>query len=233
MGKKILIVDDEIEITGIIQDFLRNDGFETVLAHSGAEALSIYNKEEVHLAILDIMLPDFDGMELCRIIRAQSNIPIIMLSARASDIDKILSLGLGADDYMTKPFSVAELSARVKANLRRMHSLNLPSTSKSSEGIIFGELEIDEKGYSVLVEGKKIALTAKEFEILLLICKNPNTVFTKEQIYDRIWGVDEFGDMSTVTVHIRKIREKIEKDPSSPKWIKTIWGVGYSFDSNE
>lgn len=231
MGKKILLVDDEVEITGIIQDFLRNDGFETVIAASGEEALMLLEQEDIGLAVLDIMLPDFDGMELCRLIRNRSNIPIIMLSARASDIDKILSLGLGADDYMTKPFSVAELSARVKANIRRYSALN--NTTKKQEVYTFDELLVDEKAYSVLVASKKITMTAKEFEILLLLCKNTDTVFTKEQIYDRIWGKDEFGDISTVTVHIRKIREKIEADPSQPKWIKTVWGVGYSFDSNE
>jgi len=178
------------------------------------------------------MLPDYDGMELCRRFRNISDAPIIMLSAKNGEIDKIISLGLGADDYMTKPFSPTELVARVKAHLRRY--LIIKSTDSNKEQPTdFGGLRIDEKGFAVYLDGKKVNLVQKEFEILLLLARNKGQMFTREQIYDAVWGADEFGEISTVTVHIRRIRKKLEMDPSNPKYIKTIWGVGYIFDGEE
>lgn len=226
---RILVVDDEKEITDIVKTFLENDGFQVETSYTGQRALDILSESLIHLIILDINLPDIDGIELCRLIRSRTDAPIIMLSARSADIDKILTLGLGADDYMTKPFSLVELSARVKANVRRY--LSTPSVQRTSKIYKFDELIIDEDAHTVQSYGMNIPLTSKEFDILMYLCKNPNKVVTKEQIYDHIWGQDEFGEISTVTVHIRKIREKLEKDPSQPKWIKTMWGVGYYFDA--
>jgi DNA-binding response OmpR family regulator len=177
------------------------------------------------------MLPKVDGMEVCRALRSKSEIPVIMLSARSGDIDKILALGLGADDYMTKPFSPGELVARVKAQLRRYTRMSAPHDESSS--LQFGGLFIDEKSYTAEVDGKDANLAAREFELLIFMAKHPGQVFTREQLFNQIWGFDEYGDINTVTVHIRKIREKLEKDPANPVYIKTVWGVGYKFDGDK
>lgn len=232
LKKKILVVDDEKEICELIRDYLIKEGFEVIIAYDGEQGLEYYRQYEPELIILDVMLPMLDGMEICRIVRSESTVPIIMLSAKKSDIDKILGLGLGADDYISKPFSPRELVARVKAHLRRYKIIK--SKNNSNDHMLeYNNLEIDKKGYNVYVGGKKIDLAAKEFEILLYLAINPHQVFTREQIFGKIWGYNEFGDVSTVTVHIRKIREKIEKNPSSPKYIKTVWGVGYKFDGGQ
>ena len=225
--EKILVVDDELEIGQLIRDYLKSEGYEVVLAFDGEEGLKAYKKHKPLLVILDILLPKIDGMEICRTIRNESNVPILMLSAKQSDIDKILSLGLGADDYITKPFSPRELVARVKAQIRRYTLLSTPA--EKNNYIKINKLEIDVKGYNVYLTGKKIDLSAKEFEILHFLMLNPNQVITREQIFNQVWGYNDFGDINTVTVHIRKIREKIENNPSQPKYIKTIWGVGYKF----
>lgn len=230
-GEKVLVVDDEIELGEIIRDYLEAEGYKVYIAIDGEEGLKYYKRVEPQLVILDIMLPIMDGMEVCRIIRSTSNIPIIMLSAKNSDTDKIISLGLGADDYMVKPFSPGELMARVKAQLRRYMYLTTPA--QPSNIVTFNKLMIDNKAYTVFVDCTEVNLAAKEFQLLSYMAKNPNQVFTREQLFNEVWGFDEFGDVNTVTVHIRKIREKIEDNPSEPEFIKTVWGVGYKFYSGK
>ncbi|UNC92084.1 response regulator transcription factor [Candidatus Contubernalis alkaliaceticus] len=230
-NEKILIVDDEVELAEILRDYLNQEGFKTCLAFNGEEALEQFHKFQPQLVILDIMMPNIDGMEVCRIIRSKSNIPILMLSSKSTDIDKILGLGLGADDYITKPFSPTEVVARVKAQLRRF--MHLSNVYKDSPLHKIGNLIINSSSYSVHVKNSKVELAAKEFELLNYLAQHPKQVFNREQLYNQIWGYDEFGDINTITVHIRKIREKIEEDPSRPKYIKTVWGVGYKFDFDE
>lgn len=225
--EKILVVDDEREIAELIRDYLEQEGFQVILAFDGEQGLVAYRQHKPLLAILDIMLPKVDGLEICRAIRSESAIPILMLSAKKSDVDKILGLGLGADDYLTKPFSPGELVARVKAQIRRYTLLSSPV--EKNKLLKYGDLEIDQKGYAVYISGQRIDLPAKEFEILHLLALHPDQVFTRQQIFDRIWGFEEYGDINTVTVHIRRVREKIEADPAHPVYLKTVWGVGYKF----
>lgn len=229
--ERILIVDDEKELVDLIKDYLDEEGYRVSCAYDGEAALQIFKNNPPELVILDIMLPKVDGMEVCRQIRAMSNVPILMLSSKKSDIDKILSLGLGADDYVTKPFSPGELVARVKAQLRRY--IHLSKEVQPSLNISYGGLLMDLKSYCVYRDGKQILLSAKEFEILKLFMTHPFQVFTREQIFDQIWGFNEYGDINTVTVHIRRIREKIETDPSNPEYIKTVWGIGYKFEGGK
>ena len=228
MSNRVLVVDDEQELALILKDFLENDGIETAVAFNGAETYKLLNNFKPNLVILDIMLPDDNGIEICRKIRSESDIPIIMLSAKNSDIDKILSLGLGADEYLTKPYSPMVVVAHVKALLRRARM-----TLKTVENNIIdiNNFMMDQKKHSVKVYGKIVNLVSKEFAILWYLASRPGEVFTKEELYDAIWGEEEVGEISTVTVHIRKIREKVEIDPSKPKFIKTIWGVGYKFET--
>lgn len=228
-NERILIAEDEAELAEIVRDYLLAEGFEVRLAPDGQEAWKVFQEFQPQLLILDIMLPRIDGMEICRRVRAQSSVPILMFSSRSSDLDKILGLGLGADDYMTKPFSPMELVARVKAQLRRYIHMSAPVPAPSGV-LTFGELTIDDKAYAVTVGGREAVLAAKEFELLSYMAHHPFQVFTREQLFNQIWGFDEYGDINTVTVHIRKIREKIEKDPSDPVYVKTVWGVGYKFD---
>ena len=225
--EKVLVVEDEQEIRELIRDYLEVEGFEVAMAADGEEGLEQFNTYEPDIIVLDIMLPKIDGMEICKTIRNKSNIPILMLSAKKSDVDKVLGLGLGADDYMTKPFSPKELVARIKAQLRRYKELSQTNVQKNS--LEFKDLKIDLDAYNVFLEGKKIQLSAKEFEILKFLALNPERVYSREQIFDQIWGFNEYGDINTVTVHIRKIREKIEQDSSNPEYIETVWGVGYKF----
>ncbi len=226
--EKILVVDDESEIAEVIKDYLEAEGFRVVLACDGEQALQKLEEFQPDLMLLDIMLPKIDGMEVCRIVRSQSAIPILMLSAKKSDIDKILALGLGADDYVTKPFSPGVLVARVKAQLRRYTRLSL--NAAPSKVLKYGDMEIDQRSYTVTVAGRQAPLSAKEFAILFFLAAHPLQVFTREQIFNHIWGFDAYGDINTVTLYIKKIREKIEADPSAPKYIKTVWGVGYKFE---
>ncbi len=225
---KILVVEDEKELGQLLRDYFKKEGFETILAFDGEQGLALFHQHHPTLVVLDIMLPKIDGMELCRIIRNQSAVPVLMMSAKSSDIDKILSLGLGADDYITKPFSPGELVARVKALIRRYTLLSSPL--KPHEWLKFSPLEIDSKGYRVFLNNNQVDLATKEFEILRFLACHPQQVFTREQIFAAVWGQNEYGDINTVTVHIRKIREKIEENPSKPRFIKTVWGVGYKFD---
>ncbi len=225
--EKVLVVEDEQEIRELIRDYLEVEGFEVAMAADGEEGLNKFKSYDPDIIVLDIMLPKIDGMEICKIIRNKSNIPILMLSAKKSDVDKVLGLGLGADDYMTKPFSPKELVARIKAQLRRYKELSQSNVQKNS--LEFKDLKIDLDAYNVFLNGEKIQLSAKEFEILKFLALNPERVYSREQIFDQIWGFNEYGDINTVTVHIRKIREKIEQDSSNPEYIETVWGVGYKF----
>lgn len=227
MKNKVLIVDDEKELANILKDFVEHEGIETRVAYDGESSYKALEAFKPNLVVLDIMLPDDDGMEICRKIRSESDIPIIMLSAKDSDIDQILSLGLGADEYLTKPYSPAVVVAHIKALLRRYRFGKREDTQHI---IDLKNFYMDSKKHEVIVHNQKIELVSKEFELLWFLAKHPGEVFTKDQIYDEIWGRDEFGELSTVTVHIRKIREKIEQNPSEPEFIKTLWGVGYKFD---
>lgn len=226
----ILVVDDEKEIRDLIEIYLTNEGYAVFKAANGAEALNLLNEEKIDLVILDVMMPVMDGMETCIKIRENRNLPIIMLSAKSEDMDKIMGLTTGADDYVAKPFNPLELIARVKSQLRRYKKLNNNNFSES--GIIeIDDLVINENTHKVTVDDKEVKLTPREFDILLLLCKNKGVVFNIEKIYEAVWKEDYFEADNTVMVHIRKIREKIEKDPRKPKYIKTIWGVGYKVEN--
>lgn len=224
----VLVVEDEREIGELVRDYLEVNGFRVILAGDGEEAWILFQQQNPILVVLDIMLPKLSGIEVCKKIRTQSTIPIIMISAKKSETDKIIGLGIGADDYLAKPFSPGELVARIKAQLRRFKEFTKPSEHESLL-LEFGPLVIDEKGFTVYVSGKQVELSAKEFQLLLLLAKHKGQVFSKEQLFDKIWGYDSYGDMNAVTVYIRKIREKIEPDPSHPVYIATVWGVGYKF----
>lgn len=227
MESRVLIVDDEKELALILKDFLEKDGIKAKVAFNGKQAYEAFETFKPTLAVLDIMLPDDDGMEICRKIRNESDIPIIMLSAKDTDFDKIISLGLGADEYLTKPFSPAVVVAHIKALIRRYRT---QAGTPDNQAICFDKFIMDIKKHTLEIDGQEIYLVGKEFELLWYLASNEGQVFTKEQIYNAIWGEEEFGEISTVTVHIRKIRTKIEKDDSNPNLIKTIWGVGYKFE---
>lgn len=233
--RKILIIEDEQDIARIIKDYISKNGYEPTIANNGKDALHFIEILNPEFIILDIMLPDIDGIELCRQIRENNNVPILILSARGSDTDKVLGLGFGADDYMTKPFSLTELLARIKSNLRRVESMiSIPQNLPNNEDILhFGKITIDKKGYEVTKEGNDISLSAKELELLFFLSKHRNQVFSKSQLLDAIWGYTSHGDESTITVYIRRIREKLEDDPSNPLYIKTVWGIGYKFSFDE
>ncbi len=225
---KILIVEDEEAIADLEKDYLELSGFEVEIASDGTEGLKKALEEEFHLVILDLMLPGVDGFEICRQIREVKNIPVIMVSAKKDDIDKIRGLGLGADDYMTKPFSPSELVARVKAHLNRYERL-VSSNVKENTIIEIRGIKIDKTARRVWVNGEEKNFTSREFDLLTFLAENPNHVFTKEELFRKIWDMDSVGDIATVTVHIKKIREKIEVNSAKPQYIETIWGVGYRF----
>ncbi|AOY78126.1 response regulator transcription factor [Clostridium formicaceticum] len=227
--KKILIIEDDISIAELERDYLEINGFQVEIENSGDQGMFRAVNQNYDLIILDLMLPKVDGFEICRQIRNEKNTPILMVSAKKEDIDKIRGLGLGADDYMTKPFSPGELVARVKAHISRYERLTGDSKVTKDEIEIRG-LTIDKKSRRVYINGKEVTLTTKEFDLLMFLASNPNRVFKKEELFEKLWGLDSQGDISTVTVHIRKIREKIEVDPSNPQYIETIWGVGYRFE---
>ena len=225
---KILIVEDEVAIAELEKDYLELSGFDVVMQHTGDAGLKAALNEDFNLIILDLMLPNVDGFEICKKVREKKNTPIIMVSAKKEDIDKIRGLGVGADDYMTKPFSPSELVARVKAHLARYD--RLVSNSKHNNNIIeIRGIKIDKTARRVFVNGEEKPFTTKEFDLLTFLAENPNHVFTKEELFKEIWDMDSIGDIATVTVHIKKIREKIELDTSKPQYIETIWGVGYRF----
>ncbi len=225
---KILIVEDEEAIADLEKDYLELSGFEVEIATDGTSGLKKALEEEFHLVILDLMLPGVDGFEICRQIREVKNIPIIMVSAKKDDIDKIRGLGLGADDYMTKPFSPSELVARVKAHLNRYERL-VSSNVKENSIIEIRGIKIDKTARRVWVNGEEKNFTSREFDLLTFLAENPNHVFTKDELFRKIWDMDSVGDIATVTVHIKKIREKIEVNSAKPQYIETIWGVGYRF----
>ena len=225
---KILIVEDEVAIAELEKDYLELSGFDVVMQHTGDAGLKAALNEDFNLIILDLMLPNVDGFEICKKVREKKNTPIIMVSAKKEDIDKIRGLGLGADDYMTKPFSPSELVARVKAHLARYERL-VGSGVKANEIIEIRGIKIDKTARRVYVNGEETAFTTKEFDLLTFLAENPNHVFTKEELFNKIWDMESIGDIATVTVHIKKIREKIEFNTSKPQYIETIWGVGYRF----
>lgn len=225
---KILIVEDEVAIAELEKDYLELSGFDVVMQHTGDAGLKAALNEDFNLIILDLMLPNVDGFEICKKVREKKNTPIIMVSAKKEDIDKIRGLGLGADDYMTKPFSPSELVARVKAHLARYERL-VGSGVKANEIIELRGIKIDKTARRVYVNGEEKAFTTKEFDLLTFLAENPNHVFTKEELFNKIWDMESIGDIATVTVHIKKIREKIEFNTSKPQYIETIWGVGYRF----
>ena len=225
---KVLIVEDEDAIAEIERDYLELSGFDVTLASDGKEGLDIALKEDFDIIILDIMLPGMDGFDICKEIRKEKDIPIIMVSAKKEDIDKIRGLGIGADDYMTKPFSPSELVARVKAHLARYERL-LTNNKPEKEIIEIRGIKIDKTARRVFVNGEEKSFTTKEFDLLTFLAEHPNHVYTKEELFREIWDMDSIGDIATVTVHIKKIREKIEADTSNPQYIETIWGVGYRF----
>ena len=228
MSSRILIIEDETSIAELEKDYLELSGFEVELEEQGDVGLERALNEDFDLLILDLMLPGMDGFEICRRFRQSKNTPIIMISAKKDDIDKIRGLGLGADDYMTKPFSPSEMVARVKAHLARYERL-IGSGSPENEILELRGLKIDKTARRVWVTGEEKNFTTKEFDLLTFLAQNPNHVYTKEELFREIWDMDSIGDIATVTVHIKKIREKIEFNTAKPQYIETIWGVGYRF----
>lgn len=226
---KILIIEDEEAIAELEKDYLELSDFEVVIETVGDVGLERALKEEFQLVILDLMLPTMDGFEICKRIREKKDIPVIMVSAKKDDIDKIRGLGLGADDYMTKPFSPSELVARVKAHLARYDRL-VGSGVQKNDVIEIRGIKIDKTARRVYINGEEKIFTTKEFDLLTFLAQNPNHVFTKEELFQKIWGMESIGDIATVTVHIKKLREKIEMNTSKPQYIETIWGVGYRFE---
>ena len=227
-NKKILIVEDEESIAELEKDYLELSGFKVTIETTGDRGLKRALNEDFNLYILDLMLPNIDGFEICRSIREKKNTPILVVSAKKDDIDKIRGLGLGADDYITKPFSPSELVARVKAHLSRYERL-IGSGMPQNDVVEIRGIRIDKTARRVYVDDEEKVLTTKEFDLLTFLASNPNHVFTKEELFQKIWDMDSIGDIATVTVHIKKIREKIEYDTSKPQYIETIWGVGYRF----
>ena len=225
---RILIIEDEEAIADLEKDYLELSGFEVEICNRGDTGLVRALNEEFDLIILDLMLPEVDGFDICRQVRQEKNIPIIMVSAKKDDIDKIRGLGLGADDYITKPFSPSELVARVKAHLARYERL-IGSTAQKNDIIEIRGIRIDKTARRVWVNEEEKQFTTKEFDLLTFLAENPNHVFTKDELFSKIWDMESIGDIATVTVHIKKIREKIEMNTNKPQYIETIWGVGYRF----
>ncbi len=228
MSSKILIIEDEEAIAELEKDYLELSDFEVTIKNNGEDGLKEALENNYNLIVLDLMLPGMDGFEVCKEIREKKNIPIIMVSAKKEDIDKIRGLGLGADDYMTKPFSPSELVARVKAHMARYERLTSASVSENDVIEIRG-IKIDKTARRVWVDGEEKAFTGKEFDLLTFLAEHPNRVYSKDELFREIWDMDSIGDIATVTVHIKKIREKIEYDSANPQYIETIWGVGYRF----
>ena len=225
---RVLIIEDEVEIADLEKDYLELSGFEVEIENDGTVGLKRALTEDFDMYILDLMLPGIDGFEICKQIREEKNTPILMVSAKKDDIDKIRGLGLGADDYITKPFSPSELVARVKAHLARYERLSGSNTPENDTIEIRG-IRIDKTARRVWVNGEEKQFTTKEFDLLTFLAENPNHVFTKEELFRQIWDMESIGAIATVTVHIKKIREKIEMNTNKPQYIETIWGVGYRF----
>ena len=228
MNKKILVVDDEKAIVDLISFNIKKEGYDVVTAYDGEEAIAKVEAENPDLILLDVMLPKMDGFTVCRKLREKISTPIIMITAKEEEVDKVLGLELGADDYMTKPFSPSELVARVKAHLARYDRLTGSCAEKNKEIEIRG-LKIDTTARRVWINGVEKTFTTKEFDLLTFLASHPNHVYTKDELFREIWDMESVGDIATVTVHIKKIREKVEIDTSNPQYIETIWGVGYRF----
>jgi DNA-binding response OmpR family regulator len=224
--RRVLVVEDEPMVAEVVERYLRRDGYDVHVVHDGAVALAEFAQVNPDLVVLDVMLPGLDGIEVCRRIRSGSETPIIMLTARGEEIDKLLGLGVGADDYVTKPFSPRELAARVRTVLRRAGR-----ATAADRGILrFGDLRIDGRSRTVESAHREVQVTAREFDLLLHLAKHPSQVFTRDQLMNSVWDYEFAGESSTVTVHIRRLRAKIESDPSRPRHLKTVWGVGYKFE---
>ena len=223
---RILIVEDELDLANIIKDYLEKELYEVEICSQGDKAIEIFDKFKPSLVILDLMLPGMNGYEICQNIRIKSTIPILILSAKIDEFDKVKGLDLGADDYITKPFRPRELLARVNAQLRRSQVFN----KENLEIIEIENIRIYTKEYKVEKDGRDLDLSRNEFELLIFLSKNPRQVFSREQLYERIWGFDSYGDLNTVTVTINRLRQKIEDNPKNPKYILTVWGVGYKFE---
>jgi DNA-binding response OmpR family regulator len=226
-GNRIMVIEDEPSIAEVVSLYLRRAGYQVEVVSDGQSGLEALAHQMPDLVVLDLMLPKVDGLAITRWLRDRSNVPIIMLTARREETDRIAGLEMGADDYVVKPFSPQELVSRVRAVLRRTHEMNRP---ESARPLRFGDLEINPQTRLVIVHAKEIGLTAKEFELLYWMARHPRQVFTRDQLLEHIWGHADYIDPSTVTVHIRRLREKIEKDPSAPLFLQTVWGVGYKFE---
>lgn len=228
--KRILIIEDDQSIADLQKDYLEISGFSVTIVNDGTEGLKVFMEENIDLLILDIMLPGMDGFEILKRIHDAKDVPVLIVSARQEEIYKINGLGLGADDYITKPFSSGELVARVNAHLKKYERLKERfGNGIDSQKVVIRGLEIQKESRRVFVNGSEVMLAQKEFDLLIFLVQNPNRVFDKEELFERIWGLDALGDASTVTVHIARIREKIEDNPSKPQYIDTVWGAGYRF----
>lgn len=228
MASRILVVDDERVITDVVEEYLRHAGYEVAVAGDGIDAMNLVREWGPDLVVLDLMLPGLDGLEVCRRIRIESSVPIIMLTARGDETDRIVGLELGADDYVAKPFSPRELVARVRSVLRRVQQPSIPDDKRI---IRIEDLSVNSKKREVVVRGMEANLTAKEFDLLYFLASHAGQVFSRGQLMDQVWDYHYEGDYSTVTVHIRRLREKIEADPERPRYIKTVWGVGYKLEA--
>ena len=227
MGERVLVVDDDREIVKAIDILLRKEGYEVLKAYDGLQALDILAREQVRLVLIDVMMPRLDGLSALMRIRERANIPVIVLSAKSEETDKVLGLSMGADDYVEKPYNPAELTARIKAHLRRYHAWGEKKPEAAKDRIVNGGLVLDKKQRVVIVEGEEVHLTATEYKILELLMEHPGQVFPAEQIYERVWGgVADYTVENTVMVHIRHIREKIEIDTKKPRYVKVVWGIG-------
>ena len=226
MADRILVVEDEPMVAEVVERYLRREGYDVDVAEDGREALAAVERTEPDLIVLDIMLPGVDGMDICRHVRAHSDVPIVMLTARGEEMDRLLGLGLGADDYVVKPFSPRELVARVKAVIRRTRG----SATVEGDALRFGVLRINGRTRTVEDGRGPINLTAREFDLLFHLAKHPGQVFSRDQLMDAVWDYEFPGDASTVTVHMRRLRAKVESDPARPRYLKTVWGVGYKFE---
>ncbi len=239
MSRKVLIVDDEKAIVDILNHNLKREGYDTVVAYDGEEAIEVYKREKPDLVLLDVMLPKMDGFSVCKSIRQLANIPIIMVTAKEDVVDKVIGLELGADDYITKPFSVRVVIARVKANLRKWDGIEMSikgmTTADNEETknstLVFGPLVLDTYKYEAKISGKNVELTLREFELLKFLATQKGQVFSREELLEKVWGYEYFGDVRTVDVTIRRIREKIEQNPSMPELLATKRGIGYYFNA--
>lgn len=226
----ILVCDDEKDIVSALRIYLMAEGYQVFEAFNGAEALEVISREEVHLVIMDIMMPIMDGITAMVKLREKSNVPVIMLTAKGEDTDKILGLNIGADDYVTKPFHPLELQARVKSQLRRYMQLGGGTMPKENELLVIGGIELDDRTKEVMLDGEKLSLTPTEYDILKLLMENPGKVYSPTQIYAAVWKDNPYGTENTVAVHIRHLREKLEYNPAEPRYLKSVWGRGYKLE---